>query len=697
LTRPSLASRIDGFGPGRAQSGAGGDVKTLIKVGYGCNEHCTFCHTLDVRHVDGEAAEVHAKIRRAKRLGYTMVVLSGGEPTIRRELLEWAAHVAALDMDFGLVTNGQMLAYPELCERLRRRRLRYVYLSLHGGTADIHERIARAEGFARTCQAIANLAGLGLDFTVNAVVTRQNVDHLLPIVDRVLPYPDVVLKFSMVQPKGGGARHFDLVTPRVTEVAARVREAIAYGQARVAAAAAAGPRFAHDGIPFCLLHGCADLYDDLKTHAFASMVEIGEPDFFPVDDAAKVQPEGCRSCALRGPCPGLYRGYHDAFGADELAPVVGGCRSNSFDYVFEAEVPAVAGDAAACPILADGVTPWARDRHLFVSRGGRIARYRTETRDFADAEIEAVKHEVGQIYVDRSAKPAPDDFPADLRKLQRSAQCDPCPEKPRCGGLFEVVDEDVFSRDDARVRALLAELCGDVLDVGCGDGRYQDLWAAGVAAGRLRYLGIDPDPDRVALLARRWPWADLRVGRAEALGDVVDGAFDHVLCLRSWNHFADPDRALAALVRVMRPGATLTVVDNVAFGLVRSRAQAAVAHASGAGFEHYRNDDAATAAARVAALGLHLLERRDVTPATGNQWLLRYQVGGSSRGCGRAVPAGTFDQGPHSPREARTGPPASRSFGTSSARSFAAVRPRSEVPNEGRGGMKGTLRGSLPC
>ena len=34
------------------------------------------------------------------------------------------------------------------------------------------------------------------------------------------------------------------------------------------------------------------------------MVEIGEPDLFPVDDANKLQPEACRGCALSGPCPG---------------------------------------------------------------------------------------------------------------------------------------------------------------------------------------------------------------------------------------------------------------------------------------------------------------------------------------------------------------------------------------------------------
>ncbi len=58
-------------------------MKALIKVGYGCNDHCTFCHTLDVRHIEGSTAEIDAQDRRARALGHSMVVLSGGEPTIR--------------------------------------------------------------------------------------------------------------------------------------------------------------------------------------------------------------------------------------------------------------------------------------------------------------------------------------------------------------------------------------------------------------------------------------------------------------------------------------------------------------------------------------------------------------------------------------------------------------------------------------
>jgi pyruvate-formate lyase-activating enzyme/SAM-dependent methyltransferase len=590
-------------------------MKALIKVGYGCNENCTFCHTLDVRHIDGSSDEVVAKIERAKRLGHSMVVLSGGEPTTRPELLDWADRVVRLDMDFGLVTNGLMLAYPELVDKLMARRLRYVYMSLHGGTARVHNSLVRADTFGEAMRALANLSGRGLDLTINCVVAKQNLGHLREMVDALRPYGDATLKFSMVQPKGGGVAHFESLVPTVSEVAAAVIDAIAYG--------GGGPRFRHDGIPLCLLPGLEDGYADLKTDRFATMVEIGEPDFFPVDDKAKIQPEPCQGCRLRGPCPGLYADYHRVFGAAELRPRTDGARSNSFNWIFES-----LQQHSGCPLLgenSDGVTPWDRGRHLFARNpeSGRVARFRAMSRDFADVEIEHIKHDLGQVYLDVSKKDAPDDFARDLLPLRRSALCDPCAEKPRCTGLWEPVplaEADWFSRDDQRVRDLLSTLRGRVVDLGCGEGPYDDILGPLAEGAAISYLGIDPDAARIKQLRARRPWAELRVGDAESFTGFADA--NHVLILRSWNHLRDPSSLLRNLT-ALRTGSTLIVVDNVAFGLVRTQAQAARAEGSTAALEHFRNHGSKDVLSLTSDLPFELLEHLEVTPKTSNQWLVR--------------------------------------------------------------------------
>ena len=299
-------------------------------------------------------------------------------------------------------------------------------------------------------------------------------------------------------------------------------------------------------------------------------------------------------------------------------------RSNSFHYTLRGVVGALTAEKpAGCPVLHAGPERWSRGRSIFLRRDDRVALFATDTTDFTDDQLVVVQHSDGQVYLDVSDKAAPDDFRVDLRKLQRSAVCDGCAASARCAGLFDPAREEVFTRDDAAVEAMVEGLRGAVLDVGCGQGPYGPVLARLAREGAITYVGVDPDAAHIEGLRARWPWATLRVGTAESLDSSE--RFDHVLALRSWNHLVDPASASASFARALRPGGTLLVVDNVAFGLVRSRSQAARAEGGPARFEHYRNDGAAECVEMVAPTALVLLDRWDVTPATSNQWWVRWR------------------------------------------------------------------------
>ncbi len=356
--------------------------KALIKVGYSCNDHCTFCHSLEDRGRNDSGQRVARKIDRAAALGHQMAVLSGGEPTIRPELTAWADRAQKRGLGFGLVTNGRMLSHPDRLDTLLQRGLTYVYLSLHGGTAKIHDACVRAEAFEQTHRAAQNLAGKGLDFTINCVVNQTNLHHLDDLVDLLAPLSGVRLTFSMTEAKGGARQLFDSIVPRVSEVAEAVASAIGRGR-KVAPDLVMG----HGGLPLCLLPGLEDLYSDLTTHGFASMSEVWEDDFFPVDQRNALQPAICTGCRHRGPCPGLYHAYFERHGEGELRPKEGP-RSNAFHYVPQRTLRW--REDEACPILESGPSPYDRARHLLLREGQTLVVCHSSTRDFADAELDTI-------------------------------------------------------------------------------------------------------------------------------------------------------------------------------------------------------------------------------------------------------------------------------------------------------------------
>ena len=591
--------------------------RALIRVGTTCNNRCTFCHTRsEGPDRDESSRAVEWKIERAADLGHSMVVFSGGEPTLRPELKRWAALCRRRQLPFGLVTNGRMLSYARLVDELCALGLRYAHVSLHGASAEIHEAVVRADAFEQTCAGIANLSGRNVELTVACVVTRENLHGLRALVAHVAELGASRVKFAMPEPKGAALAEFERMVPSAQEVAEAVSEATRFAQQQGSLL-----EVFHEGIPLCLLPDLQERVVDLRVHGFVTSTNVGEANFHPVDCANKVHPDVCADCGLRGPCPGLYRPYLERRGSDELLPVVVP-RSNSFNYAPRRRLAWAPG--SPCPLIADGVTPYDLGRNLFLRDASGMTLYETTSRDFSDAELGEVKRELAQIYVDATDGAASQDLARDLRKLRVIDECRACAQLSDCANCYAPEENDVWARDDAWLRSRLAELQGDVLEVGCGVGRYLGELAPAAEAGRLRYTGIDPDRDALERLSSRWPWARLQAKRAEDY-ECAPGSLDHVLLLDSYNHLEQPGPVFSRLVCALRSGGTLLVEDNVVFGLVRTAAQLARAEGGPARFEHFRNHGARQAEQLLASQPLRLVKRREVEPDTSNQWVLVYR------------------------------------------------------------------------
>ncbi len=114
---------------------------------------------------------------------------------------------------------------------------------------------------------------------------------------------------------------------------------------------------------------------------------------------------------------------------------------------------------------------------------------------------------------------------------------------------------------DAQRAALTAGLSGEVLEVGAGTGLQLGHYGRGA-----RVVAIEPDPEFRARAVEAAAGAPVPVrvvdGTAEAL-PFSDGAFDHAVCGLVLCSVRDPERALAELRRVVRPGGTVRLLEHV--------------------------------------------------------------------------------------------------------------------------------------
>jgi SAM-dependent methyltransferase len=136
--------------------------------------------------------------------------------------------------------------------------------------------------------------------------------------------------------------------------------------------------------------------------------------------------------------------------------------------------------------------------------------------------------------------------------------------------VWDVLQDVIAARAASLGRAEL-----DIVDVGGGTGGF----AVPFAALGHRVTVVDPSPDALAAAQRRA--AEMRVTLTAVQGDAGelaslagDAAADLVICHSVLEYVDSPAAAMAAIARVLRPGATVSVLAANAVAAVLQRALA---------------------------------------------------------------------------------------------------------------------------
>ncbi|MBI5482699.1 MAG: GNAT family N-acetyltransferase [Deltaproteobacteria bacterium] len=203
-----------------------------------CNNRCLFCYEHSPEGDsppprDEDPAVVRAQLQRARDAGATGVVLTGGEPTLFKQLGGAVAEARALGFEeILLATNGRRLAYAPYAERLVRAGLNHAHVSLYSHDAQVHDGLTLAPGsFDQTVQGIRALVGLGVKLTSNFIVNRRNCRDLVAFLDLMRELGVGRVSVMGLKPFGGAFKHREAVGFRPEEVAEPVSAALAYGLA----------------------------------------------------------------------------------------------------------------------------------------------------------------------------------------------------------------------------------------------------------------------------------------------------------------------------------------------------------------------------------------------------------------------------------------------------------------------------------
>ena len=117
-----------------------------LKVGFQCNNRRFFCIQGDKRFTCPNKTDKEIKtILKRMRKSHDGVVFTGGEPTVRPELISWVSYAKELGYKvIQIQSNGRMFYYKKYCKDIVNAGANEFALAVHGSCKEIHEGLTQA-------------------------------------------------------------------------------------------------------------------------------------------------------------------------------------------------------------------------------------------------------------------------------------------------------------------------------------------------------------------------------------------------------------------------------------------------------------------------------------------------------------------------------------------------------------------------
>ncbi len=299
------------------------EKETNLCVGFSCNNKCLFCceeHNKGVK--DKTTKQIMKDILNAKKRGVSRMVLTGGEPTIRKDIFKWI-HFAKKQgfKEIFIITNGRLCSNMEFCKKLERAGLTHILFSLNGSCSETHDTLTQVpQSFEQIIKGIKNIKKLNSISTVNnTVITKINYKDLPNIANLLVDLQIDYFEFIFVNPYGFSKDNFDKIVPTYSEIIPYLHKAIDIG-------IKSNTKVTAESIPFCFMQGYEKYMTELSMAPIREKL-MPQTNIYNLNESRKkhVKIKGaiCKNCKYYSVCEGIWTEYAKHRGFKELKPLSG--------------------------------------------------------------------------------------------------------------------------------------------------------------------------------------------------------------------------------------------------------------------------------------------------------------------------------------------------------------------------------------
>jgi radical SAM protein with 4Fe4S-binding SPASM domain len=147
-----------------------------LAITYRCNNDCQHCYNARLRSYPELSTKKWKQIiDRLWNLNIPHLIFTGGEPTLRDDLIELITYAENKGQITGLNTNGRRLSDPDYVKKLVKAGLDHVQITLESHQPEIHDQMVKTQGaWNQTVSGIQNALKSSLFVMTNTTMLRNN-------------------------------------------------------------------------------------------------------------------------------------------------------------------------------------------------------------------------------------------------------------------------------------------------------------------------------------------------------------------------------------------------------------------------------------------------------------------------------------------------------------------------------------------
>jgi MoaA/NifB/PqqE/SkfB family radical SAM enzyme len=290
-----------------------------LKFGYSCNNNCKFC-ILGDKKLNSEnrtTKDLFNLIKKYSLEGYEKIVLTGGEITLRKDLIQLISFCKKCNYKIiHIESNGRLFSYEKLVKQVISAGANSFTISLHSHNEELYKKLSQADGFKEVIQAIKNIKKYTDNVAINCTINGLNYKFLKDILNLCLELNVVSINFPFINMQGSAITYKSEVSVLLKEMKPYLIDALNFAKQNNLVVST-------EMIPFCFLDefkSCAVEFYNKKMSI--DSIDVHNTDFMKNLSKGRIKSDKCKDCIYTTNCFGINNDINAEENLKSILPIL---------------------------------------------------------------------------------------------------------------------------------------------------------------------------------------------------------------------------------------------------------------------------------------------------------------------------------------------------------------------------------------